>query len=189
MYENLLNPNEFSSISGVSKQTLLFYEKKNVFKPIFKNEKGFRFYSLEQLDIMVTIQALQTIGLSLKEIQNYIENRNADLIYDLYSNRMIPLKQTVNKYNRTIEMMHVKLDLINKAKSVLLDTIYLEYRPAIQIVKSKEIPADARSYQNNIRRGHVLVNGNYSTLVGNPLEMLKASIGQFDGESSIPANI
>ena len=40
-------------------------------------------------------------------------------------------------------MMHVKLDLINKAKSVLLDTIYLEYRPAIQIVKSKEIPADA----------------------------------------------
>ena len=43
-----------------------------------------------------------------------------------------------------------------------------------------------RSYQNNIRRGHVLVNGNYSTLVGNPLEMLKASIGQFDGESSIP---
>lgn len=83
MYENLLNPNEFSSISGVSKQTLLFYEKKNVFKPIFKNEKGFRFYSLEQLDIIVTIQALQTIGLSLKEIQNYIENRNADLIYDL----------------------------------------------------------------------------------------------------------
>ena len=54
MYENLLNPNEFSSISGVSKQTLLFYEKKNVFKPIFKNEKGFRFYSLEQLDIIVT---------------------------------------------------------------------------------------------------------------------------------------
>lgn len=95
-------------------------------------KKGFRFYSLEQLDIIVTIQALQTIGLSLKEIQNYIENRNADLIYDLYSNRMIPLKQTVNKYNRTIEMMHVKLDLINKAKSVLLDTIYLEYRPAIQ---------------------------------------------------------
>ena len=34
-----------------------------------------------------------------------------------------------------------------------------------------------RSYQNNIRRGHVLVNGNYSTLVGNPLEMMLSSIG------------
>ena len=38
MYENLLNPNEFSSISGVSKQTLLL-RKESVFKPIFKNEK------------------------------------------------------------------------------------------------------------------------------------------------------
>lgn len=43
-----------------------------------------------------------------------------------------------------------------------------------------------RSYQNNIRRGHVLVNGNYSTLVGNPLEMMLSSIGQFYGVSSIP---
>ena len=84
MYENLLNPNEFSSISGVSKQTLLFYEKKNVFKPIFKNEKGFRFYSLEQLDIIVTIQALQTIGLSLKEIQNYIENTHCNHLFSMF---------------------------------------------------------------------------------------------------------
>ena len=34
-----------------------------------------------------------------------------------------------------------------------------------------------RSYLNNIRRGHVLVNGNYSTLLGNPLSMLLAAIG------------
>lgn len=42
-----------------------------------------------------------------------------------------------------------------------------------------------RSYLNNIRRGHVLVNGNYSTLLGNPLSMLLAAIGQFDGEPDI----
>jgi hypothetical protein len=31
--------------------------------------------------------------------------------------------------------------------------------------------------------GHVLVNGNYSTLLGNPYEMLLQSIGKFDGKS------
>lgn len=41
------------------------------------------------------------------------------------------------------------------------------------------------AYKNNLRYGHVLVNGNYSTLLGNPLEMLKASIGAFDGTSSL----
>ena len=39
MYENLLNPNEFSSISGVSKQTLLFYEKKMYLNRYLKMKK------------------------------------------------------------------------------------------------------------------------------------------------------
>lgn len=42
-----------------------------------------------------------------------------------------------------------------------------------------------RSYYKNIKNGHVYVNGNYSTLLGNPIEMLKQSIGQFNGESQI----
>ena len=42
-----------------------------------------------------------------------------------------------------------------------------------------------RAYLKNVRLGHVLVNGNYSTMVGNPLEMLYAIIGQFDGQSML----
>lgn len=72
MYNDRLTPSEFSSISGLSKQTLLFYEKKGIFFPAYKDEKGYRFYSLDQIDVIVTIQALQAIGLSLNEIQSYI---------------------------------------------------------------------------------------------------------------------
>ena len=42
-----------------------------------------------------------------------------------------------------------------------------------------------KSFVKNLRLGHVLVNGNYSTLLGNPMEMLYASIGRFNGESMI----
>ncbi len=38
---------------------------------------------------------------------------------------------------------------------------------------------------NSLKHGHVLVNGNYSTLFGNPIEMLRASIGMFDGSTII----
>lgn len=44
-----------------------------------------------------------------------------------------------------------------------------------------------KSFVKSLRIGHVLVNGNYSTLLGNPMEMLYASIGQFDGESMLGA--
>ena len=40
-----------------------------------------------------------------------------------------------------------------------------------------------RSFKSNICKGHVLVEGTYATLFGNPYEMLQSSIGQFKGES------
>ena len=43
----------------------------------------------------------------------------------------------------------------------------------------------AKSFKKELSRGHLLVNGNYSVLCGNPIEMLHASIGQFDGSSRI----
>lgn len=42
-----------------------------------------------------------------------------------------------------------------------------------------------RSYYKNLKNGHIYVNGNYSTLLGNPIEMLQQSIGKFNGESQI----
>ena len=42
-----------------------------------------------------------------------------------------------------------------------------------------------RSYYKHLKNGHVYVNGNYSTLLGNPIEMLQQSIGIFEGVSQI----
>ena len=40
-----------------------------------------------------------------------------------------------------------------------------------------------KAYKHNMLYGHILVDGNYSTLFGNPMEMLLHSIGKFKGES------
>lgn len=42
-----------------------------------------------------------------------------------------------------------------------------------------------RSYYKNLKNGHIYVNGNYSTLLGNPIEMLQHSIGKFEGVSQL----
>lgn len=41
----------------------------------------------------------------------------------------------------------------------------------------------------NLKRGHVLINGNYSTILGNGLEMLMHSIGRFDGEPALGVGV
>ena len=44
------------------------------------------------------------------------------------------------------------------------------------------------AYIKNLRKLHLLIHGNYSVLCGNPIEMLKYSIGRFDGVSYIKKN-
>lgn len=43
-----------------------------------------------------------------------------------------------------------------------------------------------RSYIKNMKKGHILLDGTYATLFGNPYEMLLQSIGKFDGNSILP---
>lgn len=52
--------------------------------------------------------------------------------------------------------------------------IYKDFRDAI-----------VKGFFRNLKRGHILLNGNYSTLLGNGLELLKHSIGTFNGKSEI----
>lgn len=40
-----------------------------------------------------------------------------------------------------------------------------------------------RSYIKNMKKGHILLDGTYATLFGNPYEMLLQSIGKFNGDS------
>jgi hypothetical protein len=42
-----------------------------------------------------------------------------------------------------------------------------------------------KGWLRNLKRGHVPVNGNYSTLMGNGMEMLRSAIGQYDGTSTL----
>lgn len=43
-----------------------------------------------------------------------------------------------------------------------------------------------KAYLKNMKKGHILINGNYSVLFGNPYEMLLHAIGKFDGTTSLP---
>ena len=57
--------------------------------------------------------------------------------------------------------------------------------PAPIIEKAFSYGLSRASYYKTLKNGHVMVNGNYSTLVGNPVEMLQQAIGTFTGESQL----
>lgn len=69
---------QFAKLCNVSKQTLLYYDKMGIFHPKYVDDKGYRYYSFTQHESFYVISMLRQLGTPLKEIKEYIQNRNVD---------------------------------------------------------------------------------------------------------------
>ena len=74
--EHRFTAGEIAKLSGLSKQTILFYDKKGILKPDYVDpDNGYRYYSADQLDFLDNISMLKEIGLSLDEIRTFMDQR------------------------------------------------------------------------------------------------------------------
>ncbi|NQX45476.1 MerR family transcriptional regulator [Paenibacillus tritici] len=64
---------EVSGKMGITPYTLRFYEKEGVIAPVERNKNGERMYTDSDMDMIGTVQALRSTGLSLGEIKQYVE--------------------------------------------------------------------------------------------------------------------
>lgn len=76
--------NEVAKLFGISKQTLIYYDRIGVFKPYYIDEENsYRYYVEEQFFQLKFILLLKIAGFSLKEIKEYTETKSPQesLIY------------------------------------------------------------------------------------------------------------
>ena len=83
MKEKLLTCGTFAKICGIEKHVLFHYDEIDLFKPIYVNEKGYRYYSYHQYDTFKVNMALKKLGMSLKDIKTYLDKRNPQLFLEL----------------------------------------------------------------------------------------------------------
>lgn len=130
MNARLYTTGEFAKLTGVKKQTLLWYDKIGLFTPQVIKDNGYRYYSLSQFDLFMVIRSLSTIGLSLDEIKTVIEHRTSDEI-DVFVKKQInkidqqmlelaELKKSLDQWSNRIEMIP-NLD-VDKIQVVIRDT-------------------------------------------------------------------
>jgi DNA-binding transcriptional MerR regulator/effector-binding domain-containing protein len=99
---------EFARLCGVSKHTLFHYDAMEIFSPETKGENNYRYYSLEQIEVFFVITALKEIGMSLREIKNYLDRRSPGEL-------VILLQEQELQINRKIEeLLEIKAIIANK---------------------------------------------------------------------------
>lgn len=75
--EHLLKISAFSSLSGISRKLLIFYDRQGVLCPQRVDaSNGYRYYSYRQLDSAHIIVCLRGAGVSLERIKGYLTEQS-----------------------------------------------------------------------------------------------------------------
>ena len=135
--ENYFSIGEFAGLFGVSKQTLFYYERNNILMPALIEENGYRYYALEQYFIFDIIINLRKLGVPLKKITSYIQNRNIDDLQNIFSGKQNEYKLQIDIMSRNILNLQTKINRLEKVKKIKTDRITLEEHEKEYIVVSK----------------------------------------------------
>lgn len=146
---------------------------------IVKHDKDTHYFGGRM--VQAHYQLLNTLQLSQNEIKHitkdgleYINLINTDVDVMRYHLKFSDAEDRIEFEDNNI--MKNKNEIVYKLLNYNCDfhktRIYYEFKKDL-----------CRSYLKNMRKGHILLNGTYATLFGNPYEMLLQSIGKFDGSS------
>lgn len=126
-------------------------------------------------------QLLNTLQMSKDEVKEFL-NESLDFAQLLRDNPEVV--RYYIKYPDIDEMEPTNKQMISK-NDVVYNLMCINDRFTETKYYQEFLHDLLASYYKNLKNGHVYVNGNYSTLLGNPIEMLQQSIGKFDGKSQI----
>ena len=126
---------EFAKLCNIHKKTLFYYDEIGLFKPEKIMPNGYRYYSEYQLEIFSVIYTLKDIGMPLKEIKYYMDNRTPENILELFEHESCEIEKEINKLKRKQEIMSNKIKLIKEANNIKCD-IFLEEQEEEYIILS-----------------------------------------------------
>lgn len=145
---------------------------------VVKHEKPTHFFNGRM--VQIHYQLLNTLQMSQREVDELV-HPSLDYL------RLLQTDPAVLRYHIKFACENDDISSVSTASDVVYQMLGINDEFARTKLYYEFLRDVSDSFKKNLRRGHILVNGNYSTLLGNPIEMLRMAIGTFDGESQIGA--
>ncbi|MDR0520139.1 MAG: MerR family transcriptional regulator [Clostridiales Family XIII bacterium] len=75
-----LTISQFARLTGISKSTLMYYDKLGIFRPQERGANNYRKYAPNQLTTINQIRVMSALGMSIKKMQSVVKGRNPESI-------------------------------------------------------------------------------------------------------------
>lgn len=122
----LIPISEMATLHGLTRPTLLYYDSIDLFKPVWVDANGYRYYSRMQIPVLREICFLKSLGIPLKEIQGHIRQRSPK--------REMQLLEEQEKYLQT------EIVRLQKKREALQQRIYMYHEAVAATAQIPEEP-------------------------------------------------
>ncbi|GAA0079863.1 MULTISPECIES: MerR family transcriptional regulator [Clostridium] len=138
MQEKYFTTGEFAKMCNVEKHVLFHYDDIGLFRPAIIKKNGYRYYSYHQYFTFSVILNLKKIGMSLKDIKIYLEQRDPSMFLDLLEEKSKEVAEKI-KYFEDIQEMIESMKAMTIEGINSHNNIYLEYLPKETILPSNNM--------------------------------------------------
>lgn len=106
---------EIADFFNISRQTLIYYDKIDIFKPAFiSSDNGYRYYSREQFSELSFIISLKNSGFSLNNIKEYFKSRNPKESLEFLTEKRKDIDRKIRELNKSKKAVDKKIAEANK---------------------------------------------------------------------------
>jgi len=111
--------NEVARIFGISRQTLIYYDRINLFQPEYIDEENsYRYYVQEQFFQLRFILILKEAGFSLSEIKEYTRSETPEESLDYLEEKYGILEEKIKLLQESKKIIGKKIDEIKNIRKV-----------------------------------------------------------------------
>lgn len=135
---------EFAKLCNVTKYTLFHYDKIGIFSPEIKDENGYRYYSLTQIEIFNIISILKELDMPLKQIKAYIDRRSPEELINLLEKKSKLIENKICKLKDMKQLIDKRIDItkyactIKDIDKISIENVAQEYLIVTDIVQNSK---------------------------------------------------
>lgn len=113
-----LSTGELANMFGVSKQTIIYYDKTGLISPAKRDEKEYRYYTLEQADELDSILNFRNLGVPINTLKEYLSVRNAEGCIEMLRKQKEKVDSEIQELERVRKKIEVRSKLLEKVLRV-----------------------------------------------------------------------
>ena len=117
--KNYFMISDFAKLMGISRQTLLYYDRIGLFKPVKTLDNGYRLYSRNQINVISLISMLSEMGVPLKKIKPAVDNISPDIALTILKKQQKEASEKLLRLQMLENMLSLRIGQIGEGSEIL----------------------------------------------------------------------